>query len=339
MRSGCRSETGSAGAMAIQGAFNPGLACVRFSRVRYSRRMSDVLVIGGGLAGLCAAIAARKRGASVRLVENAPYALRGGNARHARNFRAAHSSADLVFARCLYDGRIRSPNCTGSPGTKRRSARAFADRRHHKSRVVAYRLRRPPPGSSGGFVPFSRRTAFLLGGGKAMLNALYENAAKIGVSSAMTARLSPWSGAGRHVECRGRVVRRHAADRGALRRCRRPAAPAPIRNGCGRISARPRTAIGIRGGSYSNGRAMQVLIEAGARTVGDPATCHTVAVDARGPRFDGGIVTRITAIPYGLVVDRQRQRASTSPVGDAGRSQLRPMGSQRSRIAPAASRS
>jgi tricarballylate dehydrogenase len=33
-----------------------------------------------------------------------------------------------------------------------------------------------------------------------------------------------------------------------------------------------------------------------------------VAVDARGPKFDGGIVTRITAIPHGIVVDRQGKR-------------------------------
>jgi tricarballylate dehydrogenase len=48
-------------------------------------KISDVLVIGGGCAALCAAIAARRRGVSVRMVEQAPLALRGGNARHARN--------------------------------------------------------------------------------------------------------------------------------------------------------------------------------------------------------------------------------------------------------------
>src|SRR5260370_42028587 len=50
----------------------------------------DVLVVGGGSAALCAAIAARRSGASVRLVEQAPASLRGGNTRHARNFRLMH---------------------------------------------------------------------------------------------------------------------------------------------------------------------------------------------------------------------------------------------------------
>src|ERR1700687_4905294 len=50
----------------------------------------DVLVVGGGSAALCAAIAARRIGASVRMVEQAPATLRGGNTRHARNFRLMH---------------------------------------------------------------------------------------------------------------------------------------------------------------------------------------------------------------------------------------------------------
>ncbi len=41
--------------------------------------MTQVVVVGGGNAGLCAAIAAREAGADVHLLERAPEALRGGN--------------------------------------------------------------------------------------------------------------------------------------------------------------------------------------------------------------------------------------------------------------------
>ena len=41
------------------------------------RAAPDVLVIGGGVAALCAAIAARREGARVRLVEMAPRPMRG----------------------------------------------------------------------------------------------------------------------------------------------------------------------------------------------------------------------------------------------------------------------
>ncbi|MCK7473800.1 MAG: FAD-binding protein [Rhodopseudomonas palustris] len=53
-----------------------------------------MLVIGGGGAALCAAIAARRRGADVLMIDHAPFTWRGGNTRHARNFRIAHEAAD-----------------------------------------------------------------------------------------------------------------------------------------------------------------------------------------------------------------------------------------------------
>ena len=52
----------------------------------------DVLVAGGGVAALCAALAARGAGASVLLAEQAPEGLRGGNVRHARNLRVMHEA-------------------------------------------------------------------------------------------------------------------------------------------------------------------------------------------------------------------------------------------------------
>src|SRR5687767_7454236 len=53
----------------------------------------DVLVAGGGNAALCAAIAARRAGASVTVLERAPKFYRGGNTRHTRNMRCVHDSA------------------------------------------------------------------------------------------------------------------------------------------------------------------------------------------------------------------------------------------------------
>src|SRR3954451_12684833 len=60
-------------------------------------RRFDVLVIGGGNAALCAAISARRRGASVLVVEAAPKFYRGGNPRHTRNMRCAHDSATEIL--------------------------------------------------------------------------------------------------------------------------------------------------------------------------------------------------------------------------------------------------
>jgi tricarballylate dehydrogenase len=42
--------------------------------------------------------------------------------------------------------------------------------------------------------------------------------------------------------------------------------------------------------------------------VGDPRGCHAVALDARAPKFDGGIVTRLDSVPFGIVVNKQVKR-------------------------------
>src|SRR6266436_5909299 len=57
----------------------------------------DVVVLGGGNAGLCAALSASERGARVVVVESAPREFRGGNSRHTRNLRCVHDSpTDLL---------------------------------------------------------------------------------------------------------------------------------------------------------------------------------------------------------------------------------------------------
>src|SRR5260221_7936892 len=60
-------------------------------------RKFDVLVIGGGNAALCAAISARRAGASVAVLEGAPKFYRGGNTRHTRNMRCAHDAATDIL--------------------------------------------------------------------------------------------------------------------------------------------------------------------------------------------------------------------------------------------------
>ncbi len=60
-------------------------------------RVRDVLVVGGGNAALCAAIEARRAGASVLVAEHAPKPMRGGNSRHTRNLRALHERPTKVL--------------------------------------------------------------------------------------------------------------------------------------------------------------------------------------------------------------------------------------------------
>jgi tricarballylate dehydrogenase len=50
------------------------------------------------------------------------------------------------------------------------------------------------------------------------------------------------------------------------------------------------------------------MLDAGAQPVGDPSQFHCVAVDARAPKFDGGIVTRLDSVSLGIVVNASGSR-------------------------------
>jgi tricarballylate dehydrogenase len=51
-----------------------------------------------------------------------------------------------------------------------------------------------------------------------------------------------------------------------------------------------------------------MLLEKGVQEIGDPTQCHAVAIDARAPKFDGGIITRHDSVVFGIVVNRDAQR-------------------------------
>jgi tricarballylate dehydrogenase len=64
----------------------------------------------------------------------------------------------------------------------------------------------------------------------------------------------------------------------------------------------------IRGPIYNDGTMLQALYDLGAASAGEEKGFHSTAVDARSPRFDGGIATRLDSIPFGVVVNRFAKR-------------------------------
>ena len=51
-----------------------------------------------------------------------------------------------------------------------------------------------------------------------------------------------------------------------------------------------------------------MLLANGVQDIGDPTQCHAVAIDARAPKFDGGIITRHDSVVFGIVVNKHAQR-------------------------------
>ena len=51
-----------------------------------------------------------------------------------------------------------------------------------------------------------------------------------------------------------------------------------------------------------------MLLDRGVEQVGDPTQGHAVAIDGRAPKFDGGIVTRLDCVPFGVVLNANAER-------------------------------
>jgi tricarballylate dehydrogenase len=66
----------------------------------------------------------------------------------------------------------------------------------------------------------------------------------------------------------------------------------------------------VRGTPYNDGVVLAALLKRGAKPIGDPKGFHAIAVDARSPKFDGGIVTRLDAVPFGIVLNKFAKRFS-----------------------------
>jgi len=53
---------------------------------------------------------------------------------------------------------------------------------------------------------------------------------------------------------------------------------------------------------------LKILLDRGVQHIGDPKQCHAIALDARSPKFDGGIITRLDSIVFGVVVNKNAER-------------------------------
>ncbi|WP_019014542.1 FAD-dependent tricarballylate dehydrogenase TcuA [Elioraea tepidiphila] len=271
-------------------------------------RRYDVLVVGGGNAALCAAIAARREGASVLVLEAAPKFYRGGNTRHTRNMRCAHDSATETLSgpyteQEFFDDLLR---VTGGRTDEELARLMIAESKQMLDWIQAQGVRFQP--SLGGTLSLGRTNSFFLGGGRAMLNALYLTAERLGVAvryEAEVVGLEIADGAflGATVQADGRAHRVEAdmliAAAGGFE-----ANIAWLKQGWGEAAEN----FLIRGTPYNRGTVLRMLLDAGVQPIGDPTQCHAVAIDARAPKFDGGIITRLDCVVFGIVVNRDAQR-------------------------------
>ena len=242
------------------------------------------------------------------ILESAPREFRGGNSRHTRNLRCAHDgpSGYLVDTYPEEEYFADLMRVTGGDTNEALARMAIRESRTLVDWMRGHGVRFQP--SLTGTLQLGRTNLFFLGGGKALLNSYYAEAERRGVRVFYEAevtglKMEDHALAGANVLLRGEPVEIRAkafiAATGGFE-----SNLAWLKEAWGEAADN----FLIRGTPYNKGKVLRLLLDLGAEPVGDPTQCHAVAIDARAPKFDGGIVTRLDCVPLGIVVNQQGER-------------------------------
>jgi tricarballylate dehydrogenase len=273
--------------------------------------MVDVLVIGGGNAALCAALAAREAGASVMLLEAAPRDWRGGNSVHTRNLRCMHDAPQDVLTEAYPEEEFWQDLHKVTAGKTDEALARLVIRESSQCRDWMRRHGVFFQPSLSGTLHLSRTNAFFMGGGKALVNAYYRSAEALGVEiryEAPVARLELEQGhfLAAHLASGERIAAATCVLAcGGFESNREWLRAAWGQNADGEW---PADNFAIRGTRFNRGELLRDLMAQGADIIGDPTQAHMVAIDARAPLYDGGISTRVDSVSLGIMVNRNAQR-------------------------------
>ena len=273
--------------------------------------MVDILVIGGGNAALCAAIMAREAGASVSLLESAPFEWRGGNSTHTRNIRCMHDEPQDVLLEAYSEEEYWQDllKVTGGITNERLAKIAIRESSTCRTWMRKYGVHFQAPLS--GTLHLSRTNAFFMGGGKALVNAYYRSAERLGVKIYYNSPVKSIELADRHfiaailengerIEAKACVLAAGGFESNI--EWQREAW------GIDEQGKSPADNFLIRGTTFNQGILLKNMIAAGADSVGDPTQAHMAAIDARAPLYNGGICTRIDCVSLGVVVNENARR-------------------------------
>jgi tricarballylate dehydrogenase len=268
----------------------------------------DVLVLGGGNAALSAALVAREYGARVVVLEAAPRDMRGGNSRHTRNCRCMHDAPTDILTETYPEDEYYADllRVTGGQTNEELARMTIRESQKCPQFMGKYGVRFQP--SLTGTLHLSRTNAFYLGGGKALVNEFNAAAVRNGIDVLYDTEVI-------EVTLDGDAFKSVTAMIGG--RPTKITARALVA-ACGGFEANfdwlkeawgpPADNFICRGTPYNTGKVLKSLLGQGVQSVGDPTQCHAVAIDARAPKFDGGIVTRLDCVSLGIVVNRDAKR-------------------------------
>lgn len=267
----------------------------------------SVIVLGGGNAGLCSAISASRETQDVLLVESAPKYDRGGNSKYTRDIRYAHDPDSLT-----------SGEYTNDEFTQDVLRVTHNNTDAHLLELVVSQSRRIPEwldennvrihAALKGTLHLGRTNLFMLGGGKAMVNSYYDSATAHGVDIVYETQCTGLRFTGERVTA---VMLANKDGTVEVEADAVVVASGGLEANLEWLSQYWGNAVEnfiVRGSKHNTGLVLRDLMEHGAKTIGDLSQFHSVAVDARSPKFDGGIVTRVDSVPFGITVNRDCRR-------------------------------
>jgi tricarballylate dehydrogenase len=253
-------------------------------------------------------MSASDEGASVLILERTDRTFRGGNSRHTRNIRCIHP-AESDWNTGAYTGEeLWKDLCSvGTGPSDEELARLTVDASERvPGWMTAHGARFQMPLT--GTLHLGRTNTFFLGGGKALINSYYRRIDALGIPVLYEATVTGFEFDG--LRCTGVIVESAGAEH------RFEAASVVVASGgfeanigwLQRYWGDAALNYHIRGPRTNDGLVLARLLEAGAASAGEERGFHSVAVDARSPKFDGGIATRIDSIPFGVVLNKHAER-------------------------------
>jgi tricarballylate dehydrogenase len=276
--------------------------------LRSNGEMFDVIVVGAGNAGLVSAISAKYHASRVLLLEKSPEWMRGGNSRHTRDIRYAHGDDDPYTEGSYPEEELLEDllRVGGEQVNKELASLCVMESANVLSWMSEQGVRWQQP--IKGTLHLSRTCRFFLGGGKAAVNSYFKKAQQMGIKVMYDASVEDVLIDGSSVNG---VVIEHLGERKTLMARAVILASGGFESNVGWLREHWGAAIDnfvIRGTPHNDGKPLAALLREGALPVGEPRAAHAVCVDARAPKFDGGIVTRLDATPFGIVLNKHCQR-------------------------------
>jgi tricarballylate dehydrogenase len=272
--------------------------------------MIDVLVIGGGNAALCAALMAREAGATVLMLEASPREWRGGNSQHTRNLRCMHDAPQDVLVDAYPEDEYWKDLLKVTGGKTYEPLARLVIRASSTCRpwMRSHGVHFQP--SLSGALHTARTNAFFMGGGKALVNAYYRSAERLGVQIRYDTPVDRIEVEGGRFIAAGSGKQRFEARTCVLAAGGFESNREWLREawGVNERGEHPADNFLIRGTRFNTGAVLRLVMDLGADTIGDATQAHMVAIDARAPLYDGGICTRIDCVSLGVVVNRDAQR-------------------------------